>query len=205
MTPMRGAPNPPTDSVRRIAIIVLSVLTVVAVPWVIINQFRDGGSGGPAMMSTTVQRGSAAAETTVGESPTTVHVGDSDVVQVALNPRWVQRGTSRYSETDAQRRERIRRQQLGAVAPSESAGRGDSTVDASEPTPQSGSVTTTVAPPKKSTTTAAAGTAPAATATPTTAPIPTTAVTVPEVDPVEPPVSIEPPPAVAPAMEVLSP
>ena len=156
MTPMRGAPNPPTDSVRRIAIIVLSVLTVVAVPWVIINQFRDGGSGGPATTSTTVQRGSAAAETTVGESPTTVHVGDSDVVQVALNPRWVQRGTSRYSETDAQRRERIRRQQLGAVAPSESAGRGDSTVDASEPTPQSGSVTTTVAPPKKSTTTAAA-------------------------------------------------
>ena len=204
MTPMRGAQNSPGESVRRVFIIVLSVLTVVAVPWVIIGKIRDGGSESTAAMSTTAQVGSTSVETTLIESPTTVAEG-GDVVQVALNPRWVQRGTSRYSETDAQRRERIRRQQLGAVAPSESAGRGDSTVDASEPTPQSGSVTTTVAPPKKSTTTAAAGTAPAATATPTTAPIPTTAVTVPEVDPVEPPVSIEPPPAVAPAMEVLSP
>lgn len=204
MTPMRGAQNSPGESVRRVFIIVLSVLTVVAVPWVIIGKIRDGRSESTAATSTTAQVGSTSVETTLIESPTTVAEG-GDVVQVALNPRWVQRGTSRYSETDAQRRERIRRQQLGAVAPSESAGRGDSTVDASEPTPQSGSVTTTVAPPKKSTTTAAAGTAPAATATPTTAPIPTTAVTVPEVDPVEPPVSIEPPPAVAPAMEVLSP
>ena len=72
MTPMRGAQNSPGESVRRVFIIVLSVLTVVAVPWVIIGKIRDGGSESTAATSTTAQVGSTSVETTLIESPTTV-------------------------------------------------------------------------------------------------------------------------------------
>ena len=113
--PGLGRPAPPR---RRGPIIALAIATIVVVPLVIRDMISEENVVSPGGTTTTVSSPATTAPTTAGSGGSDAAASAPSSVpplQVPIDPRWVAKGWSRYSEDDETTQTRITKNNMAGT------------------------------------------------------------------------------------------